>query len=573
LKLILHSIAQARTGTGKTVGFLLPTIQNILTKNPELAQRQRYTKARSSDIRAIIISPTRELAMQIATEAEKLCRNTDLVVQLAVGGTGKRLMLHQMQRQGCHLLVATPGRLNDLLTDQYSRVSAPQLTTLVLDEADRLLEGGFADDIQDIIDLLPNREEVDRQTLLFSATVPREVMQLVRRTLKPNFHFVQTVKQGELATHEKVPQKVVVCNGYENFMPALLELAKREIQKHERGEGPPFKAIVYFNSTANVVLGAEIFRNLQEENAKGLYGRHPLYPAEILEIHSQLTQEGRTRTTNKFRACQSGFLFSTDVSARGMDFPNVSHVIQIGFPGSRDQYIHRVGRTGRGDKEGIAYLLITGQEVKQARMKLRGLPLDADKTIEAGSLDMTSDAQLPASLAATLTQIGNATKMVGRGIKEKAYLGALGGLSDPPTGILMLNQWVRYGWGWEVPPPIGHTLARRLRIQNVPGVNIDSGRARSEPGNSTTGFDNGRSDAFGAGRGGFGGRSGGGRGGFGDRSGHRSGERGFGGDRRERSFGVDRGGSGGRGGGYGDRDGGRSSGFESDKGERRNNLY
>jgi len=167
---------------------LIPTIQNILRNDPELAVRKRYSKARASDIRAIIISPTRELAEQIAVEAEKLCYNTDLRVQVAVGGNSKRMMLSKTQREGCHLLVATPGRLKDLLSDEYSRVRAPNLTTLVLDEADRLLDDGFSREIEDIQQLLPRRQEVDRQTLLFSATMPQEVMHLVRRTLKPDHH-------------------------------------------------------------------------------------------------------------------------------------------------------------------------------------------------------------------------------------------------------------------------------------------------------------------------------------------------------------------------------------------------
>ena len=265
-----YSIAQAKTGTGKTIGFLLPLIQNIIKKNPELASRQRYSKARASDIRAIIISPTRELAEQIAVEASKICDNTDLVVQVAVGGNNKGMMLRKTQREGCHILVATPGRLNDLLTDPYSRIAAPNLTTLVLDEADRLLDQGFSKDIEDIIDLLPNRREVDRQTLLFSATIPREVMGLVRRTLKPDFHFVQTVHEGEIATHDKVPQKIVQVPGLENIMPTVLELAKREVERASRGstvgdEARPFKAIIYFNSTANVILAHEIFQNLKSE--------------------------------------------------------------------------------------------------------------------------------------------------------------------------------------------------------------------------------------------------------------------------------------------------------------------
>lgn len=288
------------------------------------------------------------MAEQIATEAVKVTANTNLIVQVAVGGNSKREMLQKVQREGCHILVGTPGRLMDLLSDSYSGVSAPALTTLVLDEADRLLDSGFSRDIEEIGNFLPNRAEVDRQTLLFSATVPKEVMGLVRATLKPNFEFVQTVGRGDVATHEKIPQKIVYLPGIENQLPALLELSKREIEKRNLArtngeETTPFKALVYFNSTANVELASAIFENLRVEGGGSHFKQHPLYPMEISEMHGQLTQVARTRVSERFRKADSAILFSTDVTARGMDFPNVTHVIQIGSPPNRDQYIHRLG--------------------------------------------------------------------------------------------------------------------------------------------------------------------------------------------------------------------------------------
>lgn len=317
----MNSIAQARTGTGKTIGFLLPTLANILREHPELAIRQQYSRARPSDIKAIIISPTRELAEQIAVECEKIVQNTDLRVQIAVGGTSKRYALTKLQREGCHILVGTPGRLNDLLSDDYSGVKAPGLTTLVMDEADRLLDAGFSQEIDSIRKMLPSSREKDRQTLMFSATVPREVMHLVRTTLKPDFDFVQTVDENEPATHERVPQQFVTVPGFENYMPALLELCKRELAVAEKAQRDgqdvrPFKAIVYFSSTANVELAARIFESLREPS--GAFGRHPLFPAEISEMHGGLIQSQRTRVSERFRRAASAIMFSTDVTARGM---------------------------------------------------------------------------------------------------------------------------------------------------------------------------------------------------------------------------------------------------------------
>lgn len=558
-------IAQARTGTGKTLGFLIPVVQNIIKDSPELAEApKRYNdRARASDIRAIIISPTRELAEQIAVEAKKITRGTSIKVQVAVGGSNKRMMLSQMQREGCHLLVATPGRLNDLLTDPYSRVAAPRLKAIVLDEADRLLDQGFSKDIEDIIALLPDRNEVDRQTLLFSATVPREVMRLVRATLKHDFQFVQTVKADEAPTHEKIPQKIVVANNFENLAPALVELCTKEIKKCEEDETKPkFKAIVYLSSTANVHLYARILENLRssEEGA-----RHPLYPARIMEMHGKLTQQQRTRVSDNFRKATSAILVSSDVTARGMDFPNVTHVVQVGLPPNKDQYIHRVGRTGRGDKTGEGYIMITDLELPEARKMLRGLPITPDKEIQTAKVDMTKDAQLPADVAATLIQTGDATKKVSRYDKLSAFMASIGTLQ--PIGgkqdiIDSLYQWARYGWGFDSPPAISHGLAAKMGFSRVRGLvtghepALDEAPREERPQFGSRGF------------GGRGGDRGGGRA-FGGRGGDR-GDRGFGGDRGDRGFGGrggDRGfggrggdrGFGGRGGdrGFGGRDGGR----------------
>ncbi|CAG8976022.1 hypothetical protein HYALB_00007549 [Hymenoscyphus albidus] len=459
-------IAQARTGTGKTLGFLVPTLQNILARNPDLAVRKRYSRARASDIRAIIISPTRELAEQIAVEAQKLCQDTDLIVQVAVGGNSKRDMLMKTRREGCHILVGTPGRLYDLLSDPRSGVEANDLTTLVMDEADRLLDDGFSVAIDEIQKLLPDREQVDRQTLLFSATVPREVMHLVKRTLKRGFHFVQTVKEGELATHEKVPQFLVAMPGYENFMPGLFEFCKREVEKAAKGEAMPFKAIIYFQSTANVQLSYRIFDNLIDQSG-GRFGKSPLHPAEFSQIHGQLSQGQRQHTSDRFRRAKSAILFSTDVTARGLDFPNVSHVIQIGLPSNRDQYVHRVGRTGRGDKAGVGYLFIHESEIRMADNMLRGLPLKEDLSLEMAKVDMTEDAQLPASVADIISKISDATKMVDRETKYAAYMGALGQMKGISRGIEVLNQWTKFGWGWAEPPSVSPALAARLEEEET----------------------------------------------------------------------------------------------------------
>lgn len=524
----------------------------------------------ASDIRAIIIAPARELAEQIAVEAKKITGGTGVKVQVAVGGNSKTAMLRQMQREGCHLLVATPGRLKDLLTDPYSKVSAPKLSALVLDEADRLLDQGFAEDIDDIVDLLPDTREQDRQTLLFSATVPREVMGLVRRHLKPDFQFVQTIQEGEQMTHEKIPQKVVDVGGLENITPALVELCKREIEKSNADtSSPPFKAIVYFNSTSNVALAAEIFENLAglPGPSGGFRRHHPLDPAKLFQMHSKLSQERRTRVSERFRQAKSAIMFSSDVTARGMDFPNVTHVIQVGLPPSKEQYIHRVGRTGRAGKEGEGWLLLPSVERRFVdRRDWRDLPLVADNTLEAAKVDMSRDASLSQEIAGILQMVMDATKLVDKQTKADAYKGMIGTMSrvtDTQKLADALNNWTKFGWGWDRPPAVSAGTVRKF-LAGARGVVIGSDRSDEQEdgergrdrGNrfpqrggrgGSSGF-GGRSSSMPARSSGFGGRDRGDRFGSGDRDG---------GDRFERrlSFGNDRGDRGDR----GDRRGGFSS--------------
>lgn len=476
-------------------------------------------------------------------------------------------MLRKTQKEGCHILIGTPGRIQDILGDPYSGVAAPKLDCFVLDEADRLLDSGFWPAIEEIQRLCPPIQEKDRQTMMFSATIPREVIHLVRKTLKRGYQFVKCVQDNESPTIDRVPQKLVKVVGLENLLPTLYELAQREIKAAE--EGMPFKAMAFFPSTAEVALAASVFRNLSSPD-----GNHPLGSTKIYEIHAKLSQEQRTRAADWFKRAESAILFTSDVTARGIDFPNVTHVIQIGQPTSRDTYIHRVGRTGRAGKEGQAWTIIAELELREAISRLRNLPITHDDTLHAPKVDLSASAQVPAHVASIMTDLGKALKRVDRQNMGKAYLALLGILSFLPqkrTMIEAMNRLARYGWGLERPPPIPAGLAQRLGISNVPGLNISSGfgddMAGSRDGGSRGGFgDRGRSS-----RGGFGGGDRPPRRDFGDRGGSSRGgssRGGFGGGDRppRRDFG-DRGGS--SRGGFGDRGGSRggSSGGHQNRNE------
>ncbi|KAH0566458.1 hypothetical protein GP486_000128 [Trichoglossum hirsutum] len=496
---LMSTLAQAKTGTGKTMAFLIPTIQNLL-RDKGLERRQPIRSQRgASDIRAIVVSPTRELAEQIAVEARKLCGGTNIKVQTAVGGTGKRLALKSMNTYGCHLLIGTPGRLQDILSDPSSGVGAPNLHTLVLDEADRLLDQGFAEAISDIQRLLPDRRRVDRQTLLYSATVPNEVMSMVDQTLKPRYKFIRTVKQGETPTHERVPQKAVVTSGIQNMLPALLELCKREIATAtdpSNASAGPFKAIVYLSSTANVSLAASTFRNLQELQGSNA-GRNPLWPTKVIEIHAKLSQNARTYASEKFRNSKSAILFSSDVTARGMDFPGVTHIIQLGVPSSLEQYVHRIGRTARGNGTGESWIILSDFEYEEARRRLHGLPIHRDDSLVTANVDMTNELQLPVSVAEILTQVSEAILPIEREKKVMAYLANLGvysALRNKRALVSALNDWTRYGWGWEMPPSVSPGLIQKMGYGGVGGLNI--GRKHSnlqEEGTAGPGKTNGPS--------------------------------------------------------------------------------
>ena len=438
-----------------------------MLKDPRIESRnRRVNQPTSSDIRAIIVSPTRELAEQIAAEAKKVVMNTGIIVQTAVGGTRKREGLARIQRQGCHLLVGTPGRLIDILSDPYSGVKAPNLNAFVLDEADRLLDIGFAPDIKRMQEYLPSRSEVDRQTLLFSATVPDGVLNVVSQTMKPDFTFVKTVQEDETPTHLRVPQKMVFLNGLENQLAAVLDLAKQATAKHREdpANNKPFKAIVYFNATAEVTLSKAIFSALP-----GGHQRRGLLGIPLTEMHSRLTQSQRTWNSNQFRNATSGILFSSDVTARGMDFPNVTHVIQVGVPRDRETYIHRLGRTARANKEGEGWLFVTEYEYKCNERKLKDLPLDQDTTsVPSAHADMTKR-EHPEAVGATLSQLTQAAREVPDDLKRGAFLGNINfamSVRDVKKGYEMITQLAKYGWGMEelprLPPRIAAELDRAL---------------------------------------------------------------------------------------------------------------
>lgn len=427
----------------------------MIQEDPSLANRRAVYNAQSNDIRGIVLSPTRELAEQIATEARRLVKGTGVVVQVAVGGTSKARMLRETQSRGCHLLVATPGRLNDLLTDQYAGIAAPNLAAFVLDEADRMLDVGFEKELNQILEVLPSTSEKQRQTILVSATIPDNVIRLARNMVRANdFQFVQTIAENESLTHDKVPQKVVQISSWTNVLPSLFELVDREAaQALAKPDARPFKGIAYFNTTAMVELSGAIGLTRKRNNREQI---------PVFSISSRLTQDQRTRAADMFRKSKTGLLISSDVTARGMDFPDVTHVIQVDTPRSREDYVHRLGRTGRQGKEGEGWLLLPPGAVGPCRRMLAGLPIQPDNSINSAEVDLAAQAE--EDVPEYHEQLKGLYAEMPKKMLGSAYTSLFGVANDKATLAQDLGTWATLGWGWEAPPPVSSKFAFQMGI-------------------------------------------------------------------------------------------------------------
>jgi ATP-dependent RNA helicase MSS116, mitochondrial len=405
-----------------------------------------------------------------------------------------------------------------------------------------MLDVGFEQELQDILTYLPNRNEVTRQTLLFSATIPKNVIGLARSYINPqNFEFVQTIKEDEVQTHEKVPQFIAPCKSMANLYPTLLELIERETAKAKADpQADPFKAIVFLPTTNSVVFAHAMLGRLQF-NDRSL--------PHFIDIHSQLSQSQRTRNAEQFRRADSAVLISTDVTARGLDFPNVTHVIQIHLPGERDIYIHRLGRTGRAGKSGQGWLLVSDSEVAVARKRLPGLPIQRSTDLVCSTVDLTAGRDLPEQFQKIKAAVARLPSHLPQECYRSMVGNALKGVhaQDIVDG---LNEQALHAWGLDEVPTVSANVARNirargLRVGNVSKPSIGHGRGVGSRGSFSRGgdsFDQLLGSGGQGGRGGYGGGDRGGNRGFG--GGSRGGNRGFGGGSR----GGDRGfGGGGRG--------------------------
>ncbi|MFZ1991849.1 MAG: DEAD/DEAH box helicase, partial [Alphaproteobacteria bacterium] len=325
----------AQTGTGKTAGFTLPMLDLLA---------QGRAKARMP--RSLILEPTRELAAQVAESFEKYGKNQKLSMALLIGGVSFEEQNKKLDR-GVDVLIATPGRLLDHF--ERGRVMLGGVQILVIDEADRMLDMGFIPDIERICSLLP----FTRQTMLFSATMPPEITHLADKFLA-NPERIEVARQSSAA--ETIALRLLRTSSDPKAKRAALRalIRSREVKN----------AIIFCNRKRDVDILAKSLKQHEFDAAP---------------IHGDLDQSVRTATLDKFRSGELRFLIASDVAARGLDIPDVSHVFNFDVPFHAEDFIHRIGRTGRAGRAGEAYTLVTRGDQKSLDAILHMIKKDIEE--------------------------------------------------------------------------------------------------------------------------------------------------------------------------------------------------
>ncbi|TIB93696.1 DEAD-domain-containing protein [Wallemia mellicola] len=330
-------LGAAHTGSGKTLAFLIPAI--------EMLSRLHFKPRNGTG--AIVISPTRELALQIFGVAKDIMKNHNQTFGIIMGGANRKAEADKLQK-GVNLIIATPGRLLDHLQNTKGFVFS-NMKSLIIDEADRILEIGFEEEMRQIVKILPTE---NRQTMLFSATQTTKVTDLARVSLRQGPLYINVHEERSAATNEQLEQGYVVCESDMRFL-LLFTFLKKNLKK---------KVIVFFSSCNSVKYHGELLNYID---------------IPVLDLHGKQKQQKRTNTFFEFCNAPNGILLCTDVAARGLDIPAVDWIIQFDPPDDPRDYIHRVGRTARAGKAGKSLLFLLPTELGFLRfLKTAKVPLN-----------------------------------------------------------------------------------------------------------------------------------------------------------------------------------------------------
>jgi ATP-dependent RNA helicase RhlE len=348
------AIGIAQTGTGKTAAFMLPLIDSLLC-SPKSKNKEQP--------RVLVLAPTRELATQNFDATVSFAQGTGLRAVVVFGGVGQRPQEREIAK-GCDILIATPGRLNDLIGQRI--ISLTSIEFLVLDEADRMLDMGFLPQIKRITAHVPR----DRQTLMFSATLSHDIEELARRlTNDPTLIEVG----GRRKPAEGITQKIYSVMRLKK--PELLLKLLTELSVEGNGDGPrhteamPARTLVFTRTKHDADRVAHVL---------GHAG------VNVTKLHSDLTQSDRTKALANFKSGKFDTLVATDVASRGLDIEDISHVINYEPPMSPDDYVHRVGRTARAEKTGVAITLVSPEEEPLMRDIEKRVGVEIERTVVEG---------------------------------------------------------------------------------------------------------------------------------------------------------------------------------------------
>ncbi|KAJ3016698.1 ATP-dependent RNA helicase [Thoreauomyces humboldtii] len=401
-------LGAAKTGSGKTLAFLIPAIEALV--------RMKFKPRNGTGV--VVISPTRELALQIFGVAKELMKHHHQTFGIVMGGANRKAEADKLGK-GVNILIATPGRLLDHLQNTKGFI-VKNLKCLVIDEADRILEVGFEEEMHQIIKFLPK----ERQTMLFSATQTTKVEDLARVSLKKAPLYINVDEHKDAATAEGLEQGYVVCPSENRFL-LLFTFLKKNLKK---------KVIVFLSSCHSVKYHAELLNYID---------------IPVLDLHGKQKQQKRTNTFFEFVNAETGILLCTDVAARGLDIPAVDWIIQFDPPDDPREYIHRVGRTARAGGRGRALLFLLPSELGFLRfLKHAKVPLN--------------EYQFPTSKIANvqsqLERLVEKNYYLNRSAKDgyRSYLQAYASHSLKKifdVGVLDLQKVAR-AYGFTVPPSV-----------------------------------------------------------------------------------------------------------------------
>ena len=448
-------IGRARTGTGKTLAFLLPSLERLLQNDKEL-----YIPGRS--IGMLIIVPTRELAIQIADEAATLLtyHSKEYTVMSMYGGTKMARDRNMLQKRLPTILVATPGRLQEHI--QETNIGPRKVCDLlketkiiVLDEMDRLLDMGFSKEIKKIMTYLPRTEK--RQTLLFSATIPRSLRQDMKDIVGTDAIKIDCVDDQNTSsrTNQQVAQSYIQLSSMDSYISTLIAIIKNAMLSEN------YKVVVFFPATKLVNFFGDIFQ-------VGL-------SLPVLELHSKMSQSARQRASDTFRSARKGILLTSDVSARGVDYPDVSLVVQYGSADNEDTYIHRLGRTGRAGKEGSGLQVLLPFEDKIFET-MRRFNIKKDNKLQQWlqENDEETNNQLDAvykRIRSGDTVLTSSTEGAYRGFLAY-YIARVDALGVTREDVVMAANQFSSTAGVVATPQISEKIALRLDLVDVPGISI-----------------------------------------------------------------------------------------------------